>query len=202
MIRVAIADDHPLVLEAMRALVDGEDDMRVVGTMIDGQAVLDRIDVLIPDVLVLDLSLPGVTGYEVLGRLRAEVPEVKVLVYTMYPESLVRRGVLAAGASAWLCKRRPPGELLTLIRAVADGEVETPIHTEDEPLAPHETLSPRQQEVLMLLCEGADPGDMVRRLDLSPSTVSSHLMAIRKKLGVETNGEVLLYAMTMGLVTR
>lgn len=195
MIRVAIVDDHPLVLDALTALVDAQADMCVVGAYADGQAVIDA-GALACDVLVLDLSLPGQAGFTVMEALRARQPDVRVVVYSMYAETLMGPGARAAGAAMYLRKSRPPVEVLRAIRDVARGEERAVVAD----AAPHHELTARQRELFLLVCEGASPGDLVRRLDLSPSTVSSHLAAIRAKLGAETNGEILLYAARTGLL--
>ena len=199
MIRVAIADDHPVVREALRSLIGDQPDMEVLVSEGDGQSVLDRLESCDCDVLVLDLSLPRVSGFGVMQALKHVAPEVRVVVYTMYPGEFIRQGVEAAGARAWVCKRQPPAELIAAIRAVAteDGTFDAP---RDAPL-PHETLSTRQFDMFLRLCQGATPGDLSREFDLSPSTVSGHLAEVRRKLGVETNGEVLVYAMMAGLVS-
>lgn len=196
---VAIADDHPLVSEGLCALVDAQDDMTLGPVFSDGGALLDALPQLGADVLVLDLSLPGATGLSILERLRETAPRIKVVVYSMYSEEVVGRSVRAAGAFAFLSKRRPPSELLAAVHAAASGRPPVPA---DERDAPHALLSARQLEIFLLVCEGCAPGDLCRRLDLSPSTVSSHLAAVRRKLGVETNGEILLYALQAGLLER
>ncbi|MCA9571506.1 MAG: response regulator transcription factor, partial [Myxococcales bacterium] len=140
MIHVALADDHPLVLDALGELIDQQPDMVVVARWTDGNAVVENIGSVDCDVLVLDLSLPGASGFGVLRALPDVAPTTRTLVYTMYPASLTRWGVLATGAKGWVCKREPPDAVIAGIRRIATGDIEAP-----EP-SPAEGLSPRQRE--------------------------------------------------------
>ncbi len=208
MIRVFVADDHAIVRDGLRRVLAEADGIECVGTTEHGHDVLERAGAGGWDVLVLDLSLGDVSGLEVLRRLREVAPKLHVIVLSMYPEEQYAARVLKMGAAAYLSKSRSSVELVEAIRSVARGRryiTETVADALLEQLGgdeapPHTRLSEREYQVLQLLIEGHTPGDIAAQLDLSPSTASSHLVNIRTKLGVRTNGEILQYAYRAGLV--
>jgi two-component system, NarL family, invasion response regulator UvrY len=207
MIRIFLADDHTIVREGLRRLIDETPDMEVVGETARGREVLQRAATERWDVLVLDLSLEDVSGIEVLRRLREQESTLPVVVLSMYPEAQYAVRVLKAGAMAYLSKGCSGDELLDAIRAAARGRRYVTAATADALVvrddghdgAPHTRLSAREHQVFMLVVEGRGPGDIAAELDISPSTVSTHLLHIREKLGVSTNSEVIQYAYRAGL---
>lgn len=208
MIRVFLADDHAIVRDGLRRLLEETSGIEVAGESATGRGVLDRVDGGGWDVLVLDLSLEDVGGVEVLRQLRERAPKLPVVVLSMYPEAQYASRILRMGAAAYLSKGRSSRELVDAIRAAAQGRrYVTPDAAEallsaggaDE-RAPHERLSERENQVFLLVAEGLSPGDIAAQLNLAPSTVSSHLVHIREKLGVRTNGEVMQYAFRAGLL--
>jgi DNA-binding NarL/FixJ family response regulator len=208
-IRVLLADDHEIVLAGLCKLIEETGDLAVAGVARDGRRALDAALGDDPpwDVMVLDLSLPRVAGFEVLRRVRLERPEAKIIVLTMYPEDQYAPQLLHAGASAFVSKVSPPETLLTAIRAVAAGgtwcspQIERRLrmgYEQDRDL-PHKSLTSREYQVFMLLIEGQNPTDIAAQLDLSPSTVSNHLAAIRTKLSARNLIDVVNYAHRVGL---
>jgi len=208
MIRVFLADDHRIVRQGVRRLIDETPDMELAGETGKGREVLDRAGNEAWDVLVLDLSFEDVGGLEILRRLRVQAPKLPVIVLSMYSEAQYAIPVLQLGAAAYLSKGRSSEELIDAIRTAArGGKYVTGTVAEalvsagtNGPGAPHERLTAREYQVFLLIAEGRAPGDIAAELDLTASTVSSHLAHVREKLGLRTNGEVMQYAYRMGLV--
>lgn len=208
MIRVFLADDHLIVRDGVRRLLAETPDMQLAGEASRGREVLDRAATERWDVLVLDLSFEDVGGLEVLRRLRATAPKLPIIVLSMYPEAQYAVPVLQLGASAYLSKGRSSEELIDAIRAAARGERYVTSAVADALViagtggqgTPHERLTPRENQIFMLVAEGRAVADIAAELNLTSSTVSSHLAHVREKLGVRTTGEVMQYAYRAGLV--
>lgn len=208
MIRVFLADDHEIVREGVKRVVMRAPDMMVVGDASTGDEVLERAEKEAWDVLVLDLSMPGRSGLDVLGRLKELRPAMRIVVLTMHAEDQYAVRVLRSGADAYLTKGRPSAEILDAIRTVAaGGKYITPRLGElllaprgRGGSAPHEILTDRELEVLMGLAKGASPSAIAESLSLSPSTVSTHLRAIKTKLGLESLASLVQYAIKTGLL--
>ncbi|MFT3775447.1 MAG: response regulator transcription factor [Minicystis sp.] len=205
MIKVFIADDHAVVRRGLQLMIEATDDMVVVGSAADGAAALHAPEIDACDVLLLDLSLPRVSGAEVLRRLRARRAAFPIVILSMYPEDQYALQLLREGASAYLSKDRPPEELLAALRkAAAGGTYVTDTLAEhalrgDAPGPPHTRLSPREQHVFRLIVEGRSVSEIAAELDLSMSTVSNHLRHVKDKLSVNTIAEVIGYAHRAGL---
>ncbi|MCU0682745.1 MAG: response regulator transcription factor [Polyangiaceae bacterium] len=202
MIRVFIADDHAIVRGGLRQLVEGADDMRLVGEAADGRALLAAAEVMTWDVLVLDLSLPKVSGLEALGRVKQLRPKQAVVVLSMYSEEQYALPVLRAGAAAYLCKDRPGEELLLAIRraarggtylteTVAEQAVRKPDRGEQPP---HARLTAREYQIFTLIIHGRSVTDIAAELDLTAGTVSGHLQKVKAKLGAGSVAEIVSYA--------
>lgn len=206
MIRVFLADDHAIVRDGLRRHVDDEADMRVVGETHDGNEVLRRATEEEWDVLVLDLSLHGLPGIEVLKGLRSAKPSLPVLVLSMYPEDQHGPRLLRSGAAGYLSKGRSAHEVVDAIRKVAAGaryvtsEVAERLLTATRQ-APHEQLSRREHQIFLLIARGQTPSEIAITLNLGPSTVSTYIARVREKLGAKSNGELVQYAYLHGLVT-
>jgi DNA-binding NarL/FixJ family response regulator len=204
MIRLALGDDHPIVVEGLRAWFQAQPGMRVVGVAGDAPAVRDVVRSGDLDVLVLDLSLPG-GGLDFVRELVAAYPRVGIVVFTMHPEDALALHYLEAGARAYLNKQRPLPELAEAVRRAASlrrhltGTL-AELSAEGREGQPHERLTPREHEVFRMLVEGRRVSDIADHLDISVSTASNHLSKVREKLGVSSNGEVLLYAQRVGLL--
>lgn len=208
MIRVFVADDHAIVREGIGRLVDDAPDMELVGGTDRGRVVLQRADQDAWDVLVLDLSLEDVGGVEIVRRLRKAGHRAGIVVFSMYPEEQYAARMIKLGATAYLSKGRSGEALIAAIRLAAEGrrspEVDPARASEAEPaeVAPHDRLSEREHQIFLLVIQGRTPGDMCAELDLSPSTVSTHLQRVREKLGVRTNAEIVHYAYQIGLASK
>jgi two-component system invasion response regulator UvrY len=207
MIRVLVADDHPIVRLGVCQLINLEPDMRVVGEAVDGAVLIDVLGRVACDVLVLDLSLPHIRGLELLHLVKERWPGLRVLIFTVQPEDVFALYLLEAGAAGYLCKDRGVDAVLAAIRAVAGGG--TYLSPRIRQIArehgtgggsPHERLSAREHEVFMRMLEGMSVSAIAAELEISASTTSNHVARIREKLGVESNGEVILYGARAGLV--
>lgn len=204
MIRVFLADDHAVVRAGVRHLLTAERDITVVGEAGDGRRAVQALEDLTlgVDVLVLDISLPRLNGLEVLERVRGLRPQLAVLMLSMYPEEQYARRVLAAGASGYLPKSSSE-EVVDAVRTVAAGRLWVSRGVSvaaPDGRAPHETFTPRETQVFMLVVTGNAVSDIAAELDLGVSTVSTHLGKVKAKLGVETVAEVVTYAHRVGLV--
>lgn len=207
MIRVFIADDHAIVREGLARLVRSESDMMVVGEAADGDGVLAAISSERFDVLLLDLSMPGRSGLDVLTRVKAENSRIKVVVLTMHAEDQYALRVLKAGADGYLTKGRSTDEVLRAIRHVtSEGKYVTGTLAGlmlagglgDD--VPHDRLSTRELDVLMMIGRGTTPSVVAANLSVSPSTVSTYLKRIKTKLSLESLGDLVQYAVRAGLV--
>lgn len=208
MIRVFIADDHAIVRQGLRKLLEELPDVEVIGEASDGRQVLQAEGKERWDVLLLDLSLPRVSGLEVLRRLREEQPGLRIVVLSMYPEDQFALRLVHEGAAAYVAKDQPAAELVEAIRRVARGRTyvspdvkERALESEADPRKmPHASLSAREYQVFTLLFQGRTPTEIAAELDLSTSTVSNHMRRIKDKLGAHSIGEIVAYAHRVGLV--
>ena len=205
-IRVFLADDHALVRLGLRQLLERERDVTVVGEADDGRRVLLAEGKDAWDVLVLDVSLPKVGGIEVLRRLRAEHPRLRIVMLSMYPEDQYAERMIAQGAAAYLSKDRRPEEVLAAIRAVHGGRTWPAATMPVGPAAPvdarppHSKLSAREYQVFTLLFQGSTVTEIAAELDLRASTVSNHVARIKEKLNAHSVAEIVSYAHRAGLV--
>ena len=207
MIRVFIADDHAIVRDGLVHMIEDAPDMTPVGTAGDSGEVVDRARVEEWDVLILDLSLPGAGGVEVLEQLRALKPKLPVVVFSMHPEERFAVRLLRAGAAGYVHKGRSPLEVLAAVRKVAaGGQYVTPTVGElllaagKRPPQSHETLSDREYQIFLLLLDGKQPSDIATELYLSPSTVSTHIRRVKEKLGAHSTAELVRYGLRAGLI--
>ena len=200
-LRVLLADDHAIVLEGLKGLVDGEPDMTVVGTTTDGSKVLDLVAQLHPDVVVLDLELSGIRGAAVLAALRQRAATPKVLVLTAYNDGESIRSALDAGADGLALKTESPQQTIAAIRQVEAGRLVFPQAArrwlKGRGTGAAEDLTPRELEVWALLAEGLSNHQIADRLGLSENTVKFHVQHLFDKLAVKNRTEAALkYAST------
>ena len=209
MIRLVIADDHPIVREGIKRIVADCPNMRVVGEAIDGEEALAKTKTADADVLLLDITMPGPGFLDTMRRLRTEQPALPVLVLSIHPEDHYAVRALRAGAAGYLTKDRSPEELASAIQQVyAGGKYVTSslaekLALELQPGAekqPHETLSDREYQVLRLLSSGKSVKEIASMLVLSPKTVSTYRMRILEKMKLRNNAELIRYAIQNGLV--
>jgi DNA-binding NarL/FixJ family response regulator len=204
-IRVALADDHPVVLAGVKALIQAAPEMELVGEAVDGTAALKLILETLPDVVVMDISMPGLTGLELVQKVGGENGGVKVLVLTVHEDRAYVQRVLGAGARGYLLKRSAAEELVRAIRAVHGGGLyvdpaiagkfvhpEAGAGTTGEGLA----LSEREEEVLKLAAQGHTNKEAAARLGLSIKTVESYKARAMEKLGLKTRAEIVRYGLS------
>jgi two-component system, NarL family, invasion response regulator UvrY len=208
-IRLFIADDHPVVRAGLRGIVEGEPDFEVVGEARDGGDMLARIGRTPAEVLLLDVSMPGPGFLEVLRSLRQDHPRVAVLVLSVHPEDQYAVRALRAGAAGYLTKDHSPEELVAAIRKVhRGGKYVSPALAERLAVgleigaadAPHEQLSDREYDVLCLLGSGRTVKEIAGRLALSPKTVSTYRARVLEKMKLASNADLVRYAAQHGLI--
>jgi DNA-binding NarL/FixJ family response regulator len=200
MIRVLIADDHAVVREGLGHLIDGLEDIELVGAAADGVEALARARETTPDVVLMDLDMPRVDGIEATRRITAELPSTAVLVLTSFSDRPRILGAMEAGACGYLLKDAASSEVADGIRAAARGEspldpraARTILTARSEP-DPLGSLSPREREVLALLVEGLPNKLIARRLEISEKTVKSHLTQVFRQIGVTDRTQAALWA--------
>jgi DNA-binding NarL/FixJ family response regulator len=207
-IRIVIADDHSIVREGLKRIVSSVEGMEITGEAGNGTEVMQRVRELAFDVLVLDLSMPGRSGMELIKLVRAEKPQLRILVLSMHQELQYAVRAIKNGASGYLTKESAPGQLEQAIRKVASGgafisaEVAEQLALGAMPgseAVPHEGLSNREFEVLQLLVTGVSMTDIATRLNLSVKTVSTHKTNLMQKMGLQNQNELIRYALKHGL---
>ena len=203
---VLIVDDHPIVRQGLRLLIDREDDLRVCGEAEDGPAALRQIREAKPDIVVLDLSLEGPDGLEVLAEIRTAYPAIPVLVLSMLDEALYAERSLRAGASGYIMKQEATDKVLAAIRKILSGELHLsdkvagkllnqlvggPAAVEVNPLA---GLTNRELEVVRLIGKGLGTREIAQELHISIKTVESYQAHIKEKLSLRNARELLRFA--------
>jgi DNA-binding NarL/FixJ family response regulator len=209
-IRVLIADDHPVVRQGLRALLGTLGEFEVVGEATDGDGAVREAQLLRPDVVLMDVRMPGSDGVGATRRIRASVPDTAVLILTMYDDDATVFTAMQAGARGYLLKGAEQGEIAGAIRAVVAGQAifgpgiaarvldhfaAAPAKAPD----PFPELTPREHDILVLLAEGRRTADIARSLHLSPKTVSNNLTAIFGKLQVTDRTQAVIRARERGL---
>jgi DNA-binding NarL/FixJ family response regulator len=209
-LRVLIADDHQMIRDGLLRLINSEPDMEVVGEAGDGQSALLRVRELGPDVVVMDISMPGMSAARATELIRRESPGVRVIVLTGYVEKGYIRQMLRAGASGYVLKLAASEELIKAIRMVAAGEtyldsvvtgkvVDSYARQKPREIsARRETLTRREEEILRLVAQGYVNKEIAAQLDISVKTVETHKSNFMEKLGLHSRAEVVRYAMSRG----
>ena len=206
-IRVLIVDDHAVLRAGLRTLLNLQPDMEVAGEAAEGLEALERVKRLEPDVVLMDITLPGMEGLEATKRLKKTHPNVKVLILTMHEDRRYLYSALKAGASGYVVKRAADTELIDAIRAAHRGDVflhpsMARIVAEDyvEQGATEQGLSDREREVLRLIAEGCTYKEMAKLLTVSVKTIETYRERIKGKLGLNTRAELVRYALEKGLL--
>lgn len=207
-IQVMLVDDHAVVRMGFRLLLESAPDMKVVAEAVSGEDACRIYQEKRPDVVVMDISMPGIGGLEAVNRIVAKDPAARILVLSAHEDTMHPRRVLKAGALGYLSKRSAAEELIQAIRQVAQGKtfIEPGIAqqlamqqlTGDK--NPVDVLSAREFEVFMLLAQGKTVADIAAMLHLSPRTVGTHLYNIKQKLNASNSAEIALIAMRAGLI--
>jgi two-component system, NarL family, invasion response regulator UvrY len=205
MIRVLLVDDHSIVRDGLKRILAATTDLAVAGEAASGEAALALVKANDYDVAMLDMSMPGLSGIDLIKRLKLEKPKLRILVLSMHREQQYAARALKAGAAGYLNKDSASEQLLGALRKVAAGGVHIGeaaaaalLQSGDQP--PHESLSDREFEVLRLLVDGLGPTDIGERLHLSVKTVSTHKTRILEKLNVTSTAELVRYALEHRLV--
>jgi len=207
-IRILIVDDHPLFRRGARLTISDASDMEVAGEAGSGPEALALIEKNEYDVVLLDISMPGTNGLEVLDQLKARYPRLPVLMMSFYPEEEYAVRCLRGGAAGYLTKQGPPNELIAAVRKVFRGgkyvtaslaerlayELES-----GRARAPHESLSDRELQVLCLMAKGRRAKDIAADLCVSPKTIASYRARILQKMAMSSNAELVRYALKAGL---
>lgn len=208
MISVLLVDDHTVVRTGFRLLLESTPDVRVIAEADSGEAACRRYDETTPDIVVLDLSMPGIGGLETLRRIRARNQSARMLALSAHDDVMHARRALRQGALGFLSKRTAPETLLEAVRTVAAGQryidprlaQEIAIADVSGALSPLELLSEREFEVFMRLANGSAVQRIATELNLSASTVGTHLYNIKQKLQVSNQAELTLVALRAGLI--
>ncbi len=212
-IRVLIADDHAIVREGVRALLTLSDDIEVVGEAADGRQAVEAARGLRPDVILMDIAMPGLGGLEATLEIRNENPEARILVLTQYEDREYIRRFLKAGVSGYVLKKAAGSELTAAIRAVnrgglvLDPEVAREAMREQaasgQPGAaddPYESLTDREKQVLKLVAEGRSNKEVAELLDISVKTAMSHREHIMQKLDLHSRTDLIKFALQKGVI--
>ena len=209
MTRVLIADDHPVVREGVRRILQGAAEVEVVGEAARGDEALEAVRKLKPDVLILDIGMPGPSYLEVLAALPAACAGTRALILSAQPEEEYAVRALKGGATGYLTKGYAPPDLVEAVRRIAAGhryvtrELAEQLAlgvVEGAAKAPHETLSNREFEVFRFLAGGLSLKEIGARMGVSPKTVSSFRARVLEKMGVKTNADLVRYAVEHRLV--
>jgi DNA-binding NarL/FixJ family response regulator len=209
MTRILIADDHGIVRGGLKLLLDRQPDMEVVAEAGDGVDALETALAVRPDVCVLDVQMPRMTGLQAAREIRAHAPDIGVLILSMHDDQRYVFEALKAGAQGYVLKREADQDLVNAVRAVARGEpfltnaAESSLVREwmdDESTGPREPLSPREQEVVKLIAEAFTNKEIAETLHLAEKTVESHRANVLRKLGMRDRVELVRYAIRRGLV--
>jgi len=209
LIKIIIVDDHRIVREGLKQIISDTSDMSVVDEASNGQEAINKIRNNDFDVMLLDISMPGRSGLEILKEIKNELPKLSILILTMHPEEQYAVRVLRAGASGYLTKESAPDELIEAIRKVSDGgkyisstlaeklafnlEVDT-----GKPF--HQTLSDREFEVMCMISSGKTVTEIADEMSLSVKTISTYRTRILDKMRMKTNAELTYYSIKNDLV--
>ncbi|MDQ2935218.1 MAG: response regulator transcription factor [Chloroflexota bacterium] len=209
-IRILLAEDHALVRAGLKALVGSLGGMDVIAEASDGRAAIEAVAAANPDVILMDISMPGLNGFEALRRMKVEQPGVRVIIVSMHDSADYVWMALRAGAAGYLLKDAGPDELEFAIRAVARGGsylspsisrqvVDDAVRRDDGDNTDKERLTPRQREIVQLVAEGQTNQEIADLLAVSVKTVQTHRAALMDRLGVHDVTGIVRYAIRTGL---
>jgi len=208
-LQIFLADDHGVVREGLKRLLELEPDLEVVGEACNGREAIERASVLQPDVVIMDISMPEVTGAQATARLKECCPDSKVLVLTVHEDKSYLHELLEAGASGYVLKRTATDELINAVRAVAAGAVYLDPHVAGNVVqsfvrpkrkdrVPAPDLSEREARVLRLIAEGYSNKEIAAQLDLSVKTIETYKTRSMEKLELHSRVEIVRYAAERG----
>ena len=204
MIRVLVADDHTIVRQGVVSLLEASGDCTVVAQASDGVEAVERAVATSPDVAVVDIGMPRLSGLEAVRRIRQEAPRVRILVLTMHEEEEYVVHIVKAGASGYLVKDSAATDLLAAVRALARGQgylgpyaarvLAEQYRRPEEAADPYGALTPREREVFHLVVDGKTTKEIAKQLGISPKTAENHRARLMEKLGVHNTAELVRYA--------
>lgn len=203
-----MADDHRMVRRGFRFILEAQEDMEVVGEAGNGLEAVEMTEALQPDVVVMDVSMPGLNGIEATRRIHQMAPSIRVVALSVHRDGVYVREIVRAGAEGYILKESADSELLSAVRIVAEGnsylspEVAGAVLKDYRKHAttPLDLLSVREREILQLIAEGKTNKDIASQLNLSIYTVDGHRTRIMEKLGLHSLGELVRFAVRHGLV--
>lgn len=209
MLRILIADDHPVVRRGIKEIITNISDVIVVDEASNGSEVLSKVGAANYDVVLLDITMPGRTGIEILRQLKKEVPRLPILILSIHPEEQYAVRVLRAGASGYLTKESAPDELVVAIQKVLMGgkyissslaeKLASDLQSDDEQ-PPHKNLSDREYHVMCMIATGKTVTEIANELQLSVKTISTYRSRILEKMKVKNNAGLTFYAIKNRLV--
>ncbi len=207
---IVLGDDHKIILRGLRAVLEAQPGFSVIGEAADGLRVAGLTEKLKPDVLVLDLMMPGLSGFDVARRVTKRVPKTRIVILTMYSSEAYVVEALRSGAMGYVVKDAIADELVTAIREASAGRryLSAPFSNDliesylKRPggTDPYETLTPREREVLHLVAEGLTSSEIAGRLFISPRTAESHRANLMRKLGLRSRTDLVRFAFQRGIV--
>ncbi|MCC6189608.1 MAG: response regulator transcription factor [Anaerolineales bacterium] len=211
-IRIVLADDHPVVRHGVRGLLQAEPEFVVVGEATDGLETVQLVEKLQPEVLVVDLMIPGVNGLEVIRQIRQRLPLIRIVVLSMHANEPYVLEALRNGAAGYVLKDSSAGDLVLAVRQVLAGQryLSPPLseraveaylqRSRETSFDPYDALTEREREVLHLAAEGLSNPDVAARLSISPRTVETHRANLMRKLGLKTQTDLIRYALKRGIL--
>lgn len=210
MIKVSVADDHPLMLEGVKRVLNREVDIEVIGEVQSGADVLNMLLEATPNILILDLTMPGKSGLDLLKDVKVLYPGLSVLILSIHPVERFAVRCIKAGADGYLCKSGIVNELTRAVRKIVlekrkyisvevAEQLASQVNNEGRPI--HDSLSDREFEVLCMIAEGNDVQEIAHELLLSPHTVHTYRSRIKEKLNLTNNVEMTRYAIKNGLIS-
>jgi two-component system, NarL family, invasion response regulator UvrY len=204
MIDILIVDDHPIMRSGLRATLASEADVRIADEAINGQEAMKKVSAAKFDIVLLDISMPGISGFDVLKQMHAWYPDLKIIILTTLPEKQYAVRCLKAGAMGYLTKESAPSELINAIKRVAAGQkyvgnaiaqlLVDELQIESARL-PHENLSDREYQVLCLLGKGKTIAEIAVELSVSVPTVHTYRARLLEKMGMESTAQLMLYVL-------
>lgn len=212
-IRILLAEDHTLVRKGLRSLLEAEDGLLVIDEAIDGREAVEKVGQLQPDIVLMDIAMPGLNGLEATRQLQRRYPKVQVIILTMYADEEYIPQLLEAGARGYVVKQAAPEELIAAVRAVYQGEIYlTPSVSRtvvQEYLRQAATmartgqdlLTPREREVLQLIAEGHPPRQIAQLLCISVKTVEAHRANLMRKLAASSTADLTRHAIRKKLIS-
>ena len=209
-IKALLVDDHAIMRDGIRALIDLHDDIEIVGEASEGREAIEKARELVPDVVVMDIAMPGMDGLEVTRRIMKESPKVKVLILTQHDNREYILSAIKAGTAGYIPKRALGSELVAAIRSVHEGGsflypsaaaalIKDYLHQKKE--EPYDRLTAREREVLRLIAEGYTSREIAEMLCISIKTVLGYRVKIMGKLDIHNHTELIKYAMRRGIVS-